>query len=176
MWGTHPIPWNKGKKGYQVAWNKKEKVVYFCIECKNKREKLESSKRKFCLRKCYANYLKKIPAEKTSNWHGGIAKTWNKRNKELRNFYTNRRRAIKRGNGGNFTKKEWEDLKESCFYTCKVCGLFEPQIKLTIDHIKPVSKGGNSYISNIQPLCLSCNSRKNNNEIEADHRRRLTFL
>ena len=23
LWGTHPIPWNKGKKGLQKAWNKK---------------------------------------------------------------------------------------------------------------------------------------------------------
>ena len=40
---------------------------------------------------------------------------------------------------------------------CIKCGTTE---KITIDHIVPVSKGGEDTHENIQPLCSSCNSKK----------------
>ncbi len=40
------------------------------------------------------------------------------------------------------------------------CGYKEPEIKLTLDHVIPLSKGGRNIIDNIQPLCLACNDSK----------------
>lgn len=69
-----------------------------------------------------------------------------------------RRYALK-GNGGVHTLEQWEKLKEKyrqrCAYCCK-------KAILTRDHIIPVSKGGMNDISNIQPLCRPCNSKKFN--------------
>lgn len=63
---------------------------------------------------------------------------------------------------GSFTHKEWETLKKQYNFTCPCCKKSEPEIKLTIDHIIPISKGGLNTIENLQPLCLKCNCKKNN--------------
>ena len=42
-------------------------------------------------------------------------------------------------------------------YFCRHCGAVDD---LTIDHIKPVMKGGKNKLSNLQLLCRSCNSKK----------------
>ena len=70
------------------------------------------------------------------------------------------RRARQMNAEGTHTVDEWEDLKKKYEYFCLACGKKEPEIKLTRDHIIPLSRGGTDYISNIQPLCNSCNAGK----------------
>lgn len=75
--------------------------------------------------------------------------------------FQNRLYKVRRkGNGGSHTLGEWETLKARYNWTCPGCGKHEPEIKLTEDHIIPISLGGSNNIENIQPLCRSCNSRK----------------
>ena len=71
-------------------------------------------------------------------------------------------RVIKRlkNEGKSHTFDEWEELKKKYNYTCPCCGKSEPEIKLTEDHIIPLSKCGSDLIENIQPLCLTCNLKK----------------
>lgn len=53
-----------------------------------------------------------------------------------------------------------EQLKAKCAFwnnACWVCG--EPAT--AIDHVKPVARGGGHLLSNLRPICKSCNSAKN---------------
>jgi len=73
----------------------------------------------------------------------------------------NRRRARKYQAEGTRTEAEWKALKAQYDYACLCCGRREPDITLTRDHIIPITQGGSDWITNIQPLCYSCNSSKN---------------
>lgn len=103
----------------------------------------------------------RMKGEKNYRWKGGN-KTFRKR----KNFYESQRKTKKRCNGGKHTYDEWELLKKQYNYTCPCCHKKEPEIKLTEDHIIPVSKGGLNNIENIQPLCQSCNSKKHDKTIK----------
>lgn len=98
---------------------------------------------------------KALKGEKSYLWKGGISQK-----KGYRAFIQMRRVVRLKTNGGNFSFMEWLRIKEKFKFTCVCCGKKEPKIKLTIDHIKPISKGGKDDKENIQPLCRNCNNRK----------------
>jgi 5-methylcytosine-specific restriction endonuclease McrA len=68
-----------------------------------------------------------------------------------------KRRTKILGNGGSFTAEQWTALCTEYHNRCLCC---KRRRKLTADHVVPITKGGTSNISNIQPLCKPCNSRK----------------
>jgi 5-methylcytosine-specific restriction endonuclease McrA len=88
------------------------------------------------------------------------ARKWRLRHPDKVRAFGQRRRARKKAAEGFFTDMEWAALKASYDYTCLCCGKREPEIKLTVDHIIPLEKGGSNYINNIQPLCQRCNRAK----------------
>lgn len=58
---------------------------------------------------------------------------------------------------GSYTQQEWEDLLDYYGNKCLACGSTE---NLEADHIVPIAKKGTGYITNIQPLCRTCNRKK----------------
>ncbi len=77
--------------------------------------------------------------------------------------------------GGTVTDVQWEVIKAHYDYTCLRCKRQEPDIKLTVDHILPRSKGGTSILSNIQPLCEACNNAKRDKTIDYRRKRDATW-
>lgn len=78
----------------------------------------------------------------------------------------NRRRALKYASESTHTEEEWMELKALYNFKCLRCGAQEPYIKLTRDHVIPLTQGGSDSIDNVQPLCARCNSKKNNKHID----------
>jgi len=98
----------------------------------------------------------RIRGEKCFLWKDGRCQ-----NKEYVSWVKNKRnRLLNSGAVGSHTWGEWQTLKAQYNWICPCCGKKEPEIKLTEDHIIPLSKGGSDNIENVQPLCKSCNSKK----------------
>ena len=50
-------------------------------------------------------------------------------------------------------------------FTCQYCGKRAPDVVLEVDHINPVSKGGDNDISNLITACFDCNRGKRDKKL-----------
>src|SRR3990167_9518703 len=98
--------------------------------------------------------------EKAKEYHKNYFPKWKSENMEQIRQLTKNRKARLKGAVGEVTLLEWKWLKEKYFNLCLACFKRGSEIKLTQDHIVPISKGGKNIIGNIQPLCKPCNSTK----------------
>jgi hypothetical protein len=123
-----------------------------------------------------SGYYRKFYAANTAKVQTHNRK-WRVANPEIERTIKHRRRAKEAGNGGSWSVEEWIVLKQQYNNCCICCGKSEADLKslnriLVPDHVIPISRGGTSFITNIQPLCHGkggCNNRKNARHI--DYRR-----
>lgn len=60
----------------------------------------------------------------------------------------------------SISKKVRFDVFKRDNFTCQYCGKKAPDVVLEVDHIKPVSKGGNNGMMNLITSCFDCNRGK----------------
>ena len=82
-------------------------------------------------------------------------------------IFAQARRARQMEAEGSFSPQEWAALlaQHRCCPECLRPWDEIPLLKgrgsaITIDHKIPLAKGGTNWITNLRPLCYSCNSRK----------------
>lgn len=75
--------------------------------------------------------------------------------KYIRRVHQRRLRVLAAGPA--YSPEEWQALCDFYDNRCICCG---KKVKLTVDHVIPLSKGGSNMIDNIQPLCQTCNKTK----------------
>jgi len=108
-------------------------------------------------------------------------KEWNKANHER---YLQQQHLYNKSPRGKAANKRGNYKRRAYLAACKINDLTTPQTrtllssahvcaidkqpfdnngrKKSIDHIIPLSKKGNNTLSNVQVICLSCNSKKSN--------------
>lgn len=83
-------------------------------------------------------------------------KAYQSKNREKVRAWQEDYRARRR-DGDGVSSREWEAILDQAGYRCLACGATEP---LTMDHVRPLSRGGRHTPSNVQVLCKPCNSKK----------------
>ncbi len=152
----------------------KDGIRTYCKECKNKKERERyannSEKEKAKNRRWYAINLEKARemSRRFSAIHPEKArereKRWRQQNPEKDIVKSEKRRALRKGNGGSISFDEWMFIKKKYENRCLCCG--RSDVRLTMDHIIPLKMGGTHTAENIQPLCRSCNARKSAKHID----------
>ena len=89
---------------------------------------------------------------------------WLAENPSKRREYDSKRRAmIVNAPGRGVTSEEWQYVLRFFGNVCQKCNSSEA---IELDHIVPLIAGGAHDISNIQPLCKSCNCKKSRSSVD----------
>lgn len=88
-----------------------------------------------------------------------MKRTYREANRDAIRALNNRRKARERNVAINdLTPSQWVQIIASYGGRCVYCG--ETPDRLTMDHVIPISKGGNHTASNVVPACGPCNYAK----------------
>lgn len=155
------------RKIYDSRWQAKNPNYLREYYLKNK-EKLAAKARlrylngrKSFLDKASARYHSMSPEQREE--HNRKRRERHARQPHVRRTEGRLREANERGTFAKLTKSNWEGVLERYHHMCLYCSSKE---NLTIEHLTPLSRGGDNFLPNIAPACLSCNSSKRDKTYE----------
>lgn len=151
--------------------NKSDGFGYRCKDCNKEVSKLwyavNKEKQNIYMREWYQ---KNIDSQKNS------AKLWRLENKDSKRESNRKRKVLLKGNNHSpYTDKQVIEIYGSVCHLCNIeidmqasrqSGKPGWQMGLQIDHVIPLSKGGDDSIDNVKPSHGICNLVKNNHVIE----------
>lgn len=126
---------------------KKEKIK------QNRKVHIEKNKDLLAIQRHEWYLLNKVEASKKSE-------IWRKENPDAVKVHGQNRRARKKGNGGKLSKGLFDKLFKLQKGKCACCKTNLTKVKVHMDHVIPIAKGGLNIDSNIQLLCQLCNQKK----------------
>lgn len=156
---NHEYDLNRKRK-YHAEHKEEERIKRSKCYQENREKKLAETKKWRLSNLEYNRARAKAWNQENHERYLGNVKKWRNEHLEQVRSHCRDRRARTKGSGGNITVQEWQDLKKKYDFTCLRCKRREPEIKLTLDHVMPLSRGGKHVIENAQCLCKSCNSIK----------------
>lgn len=137
-----------------------------CVDCLREQQKRFSAQYPDKQASYSQAYNTRHPAKRYS-----ITKAWKSRNPEHAKMLAHRGWHARRVRGsqveGRLNALDLERLKQLQNGCCAYCGA---SARLSLDHKKPVSRGGSNHILNLQYLCVSHNSSKRDMD-DKDYRR-----
>ena len=128
--------------------HKEQIAQYKKIWTANNRESVDASKRSYYERE------REVILARSKKW----AENNSEKVRQAKINNLRKRRAARHTSRGHFTVEEFKELCERYGNKCLACG--DTEAVLEADHVVPLTKGGSDSISNIQPLCGSCNRKK----------------
>jgi 5-methylcytosine-specific restriction endonuclease McrA len=84
--------------------------------------------------------------------------TYQRENPEKVKVFQSRRRARKAAGRNDLAPQQWEEVLQAFDSRCAYC--HKKSRTLEMEHVVPLSKGGENTVSNIVPSCVRCNRKK----------------
>lgn len=146
------------KKGARRAW--------LCVcDCGNSSDVIATNLRRGTSTQCKkCSSEDSAEARERANTKHGNARR-GKKTREYSAASYHKRRARKAENGGQATAEQIVSKYEYHGNKCIYCGTED---NLTLEHRKPISRGGSHHPANIAPACRWCNTSKGN-KTEAEY-------
>jgi hypothetical protein len=130
-----------------------------CKKCKNQHKKEYYKNNADKIKKYQKEYRKnnaeQIKEQKKEYYQNNLEKEFNR---------SNRRRQREKSQGMGITKEQWLDMMKYFDWKCAYSGKSLKDNNRTIDHVKPLIKGGLNEIFNCVPCDRSVNSSKHDKD------------